>query len=353
MRFFAAMWVVAYHYWPKLAGEGLPDVVAKGYLGVELFFVLSGYILCHVYLTALDEGRFDYRSFVANRLARIYPTHIFAMFGVICLALAAKFAGASVDPNLLDWASLPANLTLTQAWGFAPQSAFNHASWSVSAEWFAYLAFPLFGALTLSQAKHPVRFVLASLIFMMAAYALYQALTGHSLTEATIRFGHLRIVPCFLWGCAIYNLDRSLKRDSGWITICGFAVALVMMSFVTFGLLPDVAAVTGFGALILALSRCDRRGTSMMSNPVLVYLGEASYALYMICIPWMLVFVNGANRLLGFGEEDLPLMAWLALLIGVIPLSVLVHEAVEKPARLAMRVLSRTSPARAQGAHAP
>ena len=70
LRFFAAMWVVLFHYWPKLDVGFTPTLVEKGYLGVELFFTLSGFILCHVYLTAFGEGRFRYGDFLWNRLAR-------------------------------------------------------------------------------------------------------------------------------------------------------------------------------------------------------------------------------------------------------------------------------------------
>ena len=69
LRFFAAFWVVLFHYWPKLAGVAAPAFVEKGYLGVELFFTLSGFILCHVYLSSVGEGRFRYgsRSSVTQR----------------------------------------------------------------------------------------------------------------------------------------------------------------------------------------------------------------------------------------------------------------------------------------------
>lgn len=50
------MWVVAYHFWPNL-GLAPPAIIAKGCLGVELFFVLSGFILCHVYLESFGRGR--------------------------------------------------------------------------------------------------------------------------------------------------------------------------------------------------------------------------------------------------------------------------------------------------------
>lgn len=58
LRFFAALWVVLFHDWPKLDVGFTPALVDKGYLGVELLFVLSGFILCHAYLSALGEGRF-------------------------------------------------------------------------------------------------------------------------------------------------------------------------------------------------------------------------------------------------------------------------------------------------------
>src|SRR5438552_1036534 len=72
LRFFAAMWVVSYHYWPDLTAAARPALVAKGYLGVEMFFVLSGFILSHVYLSSAGEGRFRYGAFLWARLARVY-----------------------------------------------------------------------------------------------------------------------------------------------------------------------------------------------------------------------------------------------------------------------------------------
>src|SRR5471032_1559875 len=86
LRFFAAMWVVLYHYWPNLNGEHMPALVAHGYLGVELFFVLSGFILCHVYLDQFASGRFRYGGFLWARLARVYPLHIAALVGIGLMA---------------------------------------------------------------------------------------------------------------------------------------------------------------------------------------------------------------------------------------------------------------------------
>lgn len=115
LRFFAALWVVLFHYWPDLTGVStLPSFIAKGYLGVELFFILSGFILCHVYRSAVEEGRFEYGGFLWARLARIYPVHLVTLVGMGAMAIIAGQLGLGVDANILSWSSLPANLTLTQ-----------------------------------------------------------------------------------------------------------------------------------------------------------------------------------------------------------------------------------------------
>ena len=126
LRFGAAIWVAIYTFWENLAGAGASDLVAKGYLGVELFFVLSGFILSHVYLQAAGEKRFSYRGFLWARVARVYPLHLFTLIGVGLLATVAMAAGMSVDPNVRNWSALPANLLMVHAWGLAPVAGWNH-----------------------------------------------------------------------------------------------------------------------------------------------------------------------------------------------------------------------------------
>ena len=341
LRFFAAYWVVLFHYWPKLAGAVTPALVAKGYLGVELFFVLSGFILAHVYLGAVEAGRFAYGDFLWARLARIYPMHLATLVGLGLMAGVALAAGLPVDPNVVSLQALPANLALVQAWGMAPVAGWNHPSWSISAEWFAYLTFPAFAVGALALRRRPWLAVVGALAFMAALYATFESLAGWPLTRATIAWGALRIVPCFALGCALFLAHRShaTHRRTALAGACFFGAAVIALAQFR---APDGLVVAAAGGLIIALAQVSKAGSRLGSHPVLVYLGEISYSVYMLCIPWQLLFANLAVKTLHLTSKQLPLYAWLILLIGLVPLAAVAHHLIEKPARNHLK-LWRTS----------
>jgi peptidoglycan/LPS O-acetylase OafA/YrhL len=341
MRFFAAYWVVLFHYWPHLAVAGTPPLIAKGYLGVELFFVLSGFILCHVYLPQLEEGRFRYGEFLWARLARIYPMHLVTLIAMGLMAGAALAIGLSVDPNVLSLAALPANLTLTQAWGLAPTAGWNHPSWSISAEWFAYLTFPAFAALAIAVRRWPGVAVAGALAFMAVLYAVYQSLTGELLTQATIAWGALRIVPCFALGCALFLAWRSSVADRRK-ALAGAAFFLIAVIAAAQFQAPDVVIVSGFAGLIITLAQVSKAGSSFGSQPFLVYLGEISYSVYMVCIPWEVLFVNVAAKFVHLSDKQLPAWLWLVFVVTLVPVAAASHHLIEKPARERMRLWARS-----------
>lgn len=340
LRFFAAMWVVLYHYWPKLDVSFAPALVDKGYLGVELFFVLSGFILCHVYLAAFGEGRFRYGDFLWNRLARVYPLHLATLAGMIGLGVVAGLAGIAIDAGILRWDALPANLLMVQAWGFAPAAAFNHPSWSISAEWFAYLTFPVFAFVAWHMRARPWLFAGGVLAGIAALYPAFQALAGFSLNEATIAWGALRIVPCFALGCAMHSLWRSGAVRSARAAAIGAAFSGAGVLIAASSGVPDVVAVAGFGGLILGLAGLAQHGSTFASQPAFVYLGEISYSTYMICVPWKIIFVNAAARLLNLADEQLPWPVWIVFLLAVVPLSAASYHLIEKPARAHMKLMA-------------
>lgn len=332
LRFFAAAWVALYAFWPHLDVAFVPNVVAKGYLGVELFFVLSGFILSHVYLEAFGQGRFRYRGFLWARIARIYPLHLATLAGVGALGLAAVAVGMSIDANILSWPSLPANLLMLHAWGLAPQAGWNHSSWSISAEWFAYLAFPAFAFVAWKLRDRPALALAGAILLMAALYVGFERVAGFALTEATIKWGALRIVPCFAYGCALYLVHRRVGISGAglWAMACVVAMAAAA----SLGA-PDGVVVLFGGGLILSLGALGNGG--WMGSKLGVWLGEISFAVYMVLVPWQLLAVNLAAKLTGAEDKRLQLFVWLAVVAMLPVVAAIAHHGVEKPARRLLR----------------
>ena len=332
LRFFAAIWVVMFHYWPYLAAAGTPALVAKGYLGVECFFVLSGFILCHVYLPAFEAGSFKWGDFIWARIARIYPLHIATLVAMGLMACAALAAGLPVDPNVLSLPALPANLAMVQAWGLSPVAGWNHPSWSISAEWFAYLSFPVFAIVTIALRRRPRVAVAGALALLAILYVGFERIIGFPLTKATISWGALRIVPCFALGCALFLAWRANAADRRKALAGAAFFGVGALACAQFGA-PDMITVSAFGGLIISLAQGSKAGGRLGSQPFFVYLGEISYAIYMVCIPWEVLFVNLATKSLQLHDKQLPLAVWLCFIISLVPVAAIAHHLIERPAR--------------------
>lgn len=334
LRFLAAAWVVLYTAWPHLNVGFTPVAVTKGYLGVEVFFVLSGFILSHVYLEAAGEKRYSHKGFLWARIARVYPLHLVTLAGMAVLGVGAVVAGQSVSESLTDWRSLPAHLTLTHAWGLAPSSAFNHPSWSISAEWFAYLTFPAFAFVAWRMRNRPVLATVLAAAVALGIYATFQPLAGFSLTEATFRWGALRIVPCFLLGCALYLIYRRAPIPfAGPVALLSGAGVLVSASLG----LWDPITVLFAGGLILGLGSMSNQGAGPLASGFGVYLGEISYSIYMVCSPVLLVMTNVAARLTGADDKRFHIIVWLGIVAAIPVAAMVTYHLVERPARKALR----------------
>ena len=337
LRFLAALWVVLYTAWPHLDVSWVPVAVTKGYLGVEVFFVLSGFILSHVYLEAAGRKHYSYGGFLWARIARVYPLHLVTLFGMVALGIAGTAAGLSIDGSLTDWRALPAHLTMTHAWGLAPTSAFNHPSWSISAEWFAYLTFPAYAFVAWRMRERPVLAVLGAVALALAIYAVFQPLAGFSLTEATFRWGALRIVPCFALGCALYLVHRRAPIPyAGPVALISGAAILASASM---GLWDPITVLLA-GGLILGLGSLDNARAGPMGSKAGVYLGEISYSIYMVCAPVLLVMTNVAARVTGADDKRFHIIVWLAIVAAIPVAAMATYHLVERPARKALRGLA-------------
>ena len=90
LRAIAAYWVLFFHLEIFIAGvttKSVSQIFAKGYLGVDIFFVLSGFVLAHVYAERADSSDLNYGRFLWARLARIYPLHLITFIALVPVAI--------------------------------------------------------------------------------------------------------------------------------------------------------------------------------------------------------------------------------------------------------------------------
>lgn len=337
VRFFAAWFVVLFHihdHFPLL--RALPTrFFLKGYLGVDIFFILSGFILTHVYLGAWRSGRFSYRSFMVNRFARVYPLHLVMTLAFVALYAMSARLGVLDGGAGMSWPALPFHLAAVHAWGFLDHHAWNFPSWSISAEFFAYLIFPLFMMLT--RAGTWLGLVLATAA-LATAYYVSQAI-GRPLTALTFDFGIVRIFFEFALGVFLYLACLRLMLPSGLATVLAAVAALLFVLLAHFGAM-DLALILLAGAIIFLLGQMARgeRPTPMRAK-LFVYLGEISYSTYMIHLMAELVFVGLAARVLGVPRDALPPYMIVLLIALILAGSIASFHLIEVPARNAIRRL--------------
>lgn len=171
-------------------------------------------------------------------------------------------------------------------------------------------------------------------LLLAALYVGFERVASYRLTEATFKWGALRIVPCFAYGCALYLVYRRAPLPRAGLLA---AAAAVVMAFSAALLSWDGITVLSGGLLILALASIPASKAGVLGSAPAVYLGEISYAVYMLCAPWQILAVNVVARLTGAEDKQLPLVLWLAIIAGLIVAAAIVHRLIERPARSFLR----------------
>lgn len=349
LRFIAAFWVLLYHFKDHLGLDlGRFGLVADGYLGVDLFFTLSGFILAHVYLAGLEGGRFSYGGFLKNRIARVYPMHLVALGAMLALFVGATAMGAGVgSPDAFKWSDLPAHLFMVHAWGTTAAVGWNFPSWSISAEWAAYLLFPLVAALVLNAKRWSGAFALGALGLCVASFwalsNLHHVLpwVGRDFSQMTAQIGALRILPSFLLGVALYAFGRNHAAPKSWAWPIVCVSAGWVIAVTTLGLWEGLVWF-GLAGLLYGLAETSRHGVDApMSGRVFVFMGAASYALYMIHLPIDIAWFHALERLGVTETSDLVLRvgAVVGVFAACIAASVFAYLWIEEPARNWVRKL--------------
>ncbi len=320
MRFFAAAWVVAMHYsWWLPMGVGDLPILSQGGMAVDFFFVLSGFVLAHAHFDAVVEHRLDVRDFLTRRLARIYPMHAVTLLFYAFVVVTASLVSVPLpNPDRYEAWQLLLNVTLLHALQTHDAGAWNYPSWSIGAEWVAYLAFPIAAIRILrrgrQRAGRKVAILVAALVLTWAGAPLF---LGAPFFHLHTNFGWVRVLPEFALGIALYGWGKTTRLTAlasplALLILCT-AILLLAWHDMTLGMLVPMSL------LILAGAEMARSGHSgFLALPLFIYAGEISYALYMVHLPVATLVLRGTRGTDGVTPLwALPLAAIAALVIAL------------------------------------
>lgn len=351
LRFVAALLVVVHHFCRLPASVPLVgNVINSGLVGVNLFFILSGFILAYTYLTPDGQLRGSRRAFWIARVARVYPVYL---LGVVIGCGPFLWDRDAPTQHLLRLALLPV-LTLTQSWIPALTATWNPPGWSLSDEAFFYALFPLLGVQFGRLARRQVLVALGLLwLLTLIGPTLYlacvppQAQTSGAYWEQIVSFVPLLRLPEFLMGVALgrlFVLTPFMPRACRWrglvaVTVGAIALALVFSAYLPYDLFHLSLVDPLFAALIYLLAYQRGHIVQLLSTPIARTLGEASYALYIIHWPvWAwLTHLTGTPA----AAAAHPLSFFLAYLALTVVLSLLVWRLLEQPLRRRIRSWAR------------
>ena len=297
IRGLAALGVVVYHYHKHLGGApfeaALFPVYRGGLLFVDLFFVLSGFILAQVYSY---EARYPaLRPAVVSRIARLYPLHLLTLCAVAALQ---KVHVLLTDHCFVyvynDWRHLALNLFMLNESGLQRGFSFNGPSWSISTE---FIVNVIFLAVAL---RNPKRALVLGLALVGGMIALNAAVGWVEPPHWFEPFS--RLVRCFLsFGAGlvlrwIHERTRSM-RVPGWIVEPVLSGTVVVMLY--FMSRPERPAayfaltLAVFPAMILLSLRSGVLGGLLRTRPI-VHLGHISFSVYLLHYPLELLVTDVA-----------------------------------------------------------
>lgn len=336
VRGVAAAVIVVYHFGDvQLATGGTATYfrIPFGYLLVDMFFMLSGYVMALTYREAFDTltGR-SFANFMLKRVARLYPAYV--VIGLFYLAkMAAGLSGEKLDMfTAWDWTG---NLLMMTGWGLYILPVIGVA-WAASAEMGSYLLLP--ALMPLTQRKGAAVTWLAVLAAFVAIYAVSISGRGSGgsldVVNGNSFYPLLRAVAGFTLGLAIFRFADALDRLSAAMQDALLVVILAAILAVGVVSPTDLPLYLLFIPLVAVLSRDGRLAQLLFGNVLVYRLGIISYSIYLIH-PLFVSFAVRSWRHHGETEKAF-IAASLVCFAAIWLLAELSYRLVEMPGRKAL-----------------
>jgi peptidoglycan/LPS O-acetylase OafA/YrhL len=300
LRGIAALVVVVHHfayYTLPQTGKFLSSYshfFKNGYLCVDFFFILSGFIMAYVYTNDFygQVNKSDYWKYLRARFARIYPLHLFTLLVLVSLELIKMITLGNAFTGKFSLMALAANIFLLQAFDLSCPPLFwcgtywNEPAWSISVEFVTYTFFPfiLYFILRLNPRGDLIFYVCT----LLALFLLIKFTRGN--LDSII--GLPSIARCSLesvLGIITYKVYQRSNYQSRVIPTAITAVSMVWILGVmhswtdNYRGIHDWSILPACSLLILGVSNQSHRASAkILSSKTLIYLGTISYSIYMV-----------------------------------------------------------------------
>lgn len=330
---------------------------AQGYVATSYFLMLSGFVLTVAYGRKLADGRIDRKSFMIQRIARVYPCYALALVLMLPLALVhhwgdvtSAFGEASARYKLVTGV---ANATMTHV--FVPRlvSSWNIPGWCVSVEMWFYLFFPLAVGWLLARRARTAVAVMAGTFAVTLALSIAYTVVRPDGEVATVESTGLwvtllKFTPYtrwteFLFGVALGALwlhlpDARRGRRFATLLVGGGALATLAILLegdrIPYTMLHNGTLLPLYGVMVWGLMLGEGPLHRALATRPLTTVGNASFALYILQVPLMQWLVLASGRRY-YGMQDPRFSA--AALAAIVATSVAVHHLFEKRAQAWLR----------------
>ncbi len=351
LRGVAALLVLIHHLFgyllPSLGStiSSYSKFFSNGYLWVDFFFILSGFIMTHVYASNFASGInwYNYRAYLFSRFSRIYPLHIFILFLFIGVELAKgsfAFTGKYNLTALFTNIFLLQFLDLSSPPLFGGMTYWNEPAWSISAEWITYLILPFLLLVLLKTSK-----IVDSVVYVSALACLFILM---KLTYGNLNFiGLPSLVRCLLegvLGIITYKIYRQGILQN-YLSLDVSSILSLTGIFIVMHYNKNNIIILPFFCLLILSASVNYRGlvAKILNSTLMLYLGVISYSIYMvhwfiqelIQLVWRTIFYVDFGS--GFNSYELLVSTILYILVVLLTAS-LTYRFIEAPMRKRLKV---------------